>query len=318
MALRGLLDATPILLLIAIGVAVRAAGLVDGKSGLVLTRLAYHVTIPAAIFVGIARSHLTANMLLLPAVGFGLAALLSALTYLSTRSLADRPQTRGVMVVGTVVLGVFGYPFFQLFWGNEGLARMVMFDVGNAIYAGTAALWLDEFFGAQVAAQTASADAQAARPVVHGVSWRRVLTSPVLLASVLGVAASAAQLSVNGPIGNLLDRLAAANTPLAMIAVGVFVRPRAVYRGLMTQFVLMRVLAGGLLGWLLALALGLRGLDMVTAGVASVLPVGTTLLIYAGNEGLDAELAASLISITVIIGAGLINVLPYLYAHWYL
>jgi malate permease and related proteins len=315
MTLHGLLDASPILMLIVVGVLVRASGLIDAKSGLVLTRLAYHVTIPAAIFTAIARAHLTSSMLLLPAIGLVLGGLLSGITYLTTRRLALQPRTRGVLVVGTVVLGVFGYPFFQLFWGDSGLARMVMFDAGNAIYAGTGALWLAEYFGAQAASQDQPTGQEAAK---RGASWRRVLTSPVLLASVLGVAASLVHLPIGGPLGNLLDRLTLANTPLAMIAVGIFVRPRAAYRSLMAQFVLIRVLAGGLLAWGLALGLGLRGLDLVTSPIAATLPVGTTLLIYAGNEGLDTELAASLISITVIVGAILVNVLPPLFAALYL
>ena len=62
----------------------------------------------------------------------------------------------------------------------------------------------------------------------------------------------------------------------------------------------------------------MRGLDIVTSCAASALPCGTTALIYAGNEGLDAEFAASLISVTVILGAVLINILPHLLARAYL
>lgn len=299
------LDALPILMLIALGVLVRVGGLIDPQEGLVLTRLAYYVTIPAAIFTSIARSHLTTSMLLLPAIGFLLPSFLAGLAYLLSRNIADRPDLRGVMMVAMVVLGVFGYPFFHLFFGEDGLARMAMYDVGNSLYAGTLALWLAQRFGARATATSRLA-------------WRKALTSPVLWAAILGVLASIARVPVRGPLGELLDRLATANTPLAMIAVGVFVRPKAIYLGLMARFVLLRMVLGALLGWLVALALGMRGLDVVTASAASALPCGTTALIYAGNEGLDAEFAASLISVTVIIGAVFINTLPHLLAKLYL
>ncbi len=302
-----LLDVAPILMLIVLGVLLRVAGLIDRQSGLVLTRLAYYVTIPATIFTSIARSQLSTSMLFLPAIGFALPTFLAGLAYLLTRGIADRPELRGVMLVAMVVLGVFGYPFFQLFFGEEGLARMAMYDVGNSLYAGTLALWLAQRFGANHQA------AGSGRLV-----WHKVMTSSVLWAAVLGVLATVLKVPVKGPVGDFLDRLAMANTPLAMIAVGVFVRPKAVYVSLMAQFVFLRMGLGALLGWLIALALGLRGLDVVTAGAASALPCGTTALIYAGNEGLDAEFAASLISVTVIIGAVLINVLPRLFAQVYL
>jgi hypothetical protein len=305
--LAALFDVTPILMFIALGVLVRVTGLINRQSGLVLTRLAYYVTIPAAIFTSIARSQLTASMLFLPAIGFVLPTLLAGLAYLFTWRIADRPELRGVMMVAMVVLGVFGYPFFQLFFGEKGLARMAMYDVGNSLYAGTLALWLAQSFGTRAGARGNGR-----------LAWRKVMASPVLWAAVLGVLASVLKVPVKGPVGNFLDRLAAANTPLAMIAVGVFVRPKATYVSLMAQFVLLRMVLGAILGWLFALALGMHGLDVVTACAASALPCGTTALIYAGNEGLDAEFAASLISVTVIIGAVLINVLPHLLARVYL
>jgi len=297
---QALLDVLPILMLIGVGVLVRVSGLIDERSGLVLTRLAYHVTIPAAIFTSIARAPLTTGMLLLPMIGFVVPTLLAGLIYITTRRLSDLPQQRGVMLCATVVLGVFGYPFFELFFGPAGLARVAMFDVGNAIYAGTIALYLAQHFG------TRKEDDGSPRAS----PWRKVLTSPVLLASVLGVAASAAGVSLGGSIGNLLDRLTAANTPLAMIAVGIFLRPRKSYGSLLAQFVGIRVLVGIALAGALAYMVGMRQLDLVVACSALTLPTGTTALIYAGNEGLDTEFAAAIISLTVLLSMILINVLP--------
>ena len=124
------------------------------------------------------------------------------------------------------------------------------------------------------------------------------------------------QYLVSEPIAR--DRLVAANTPLAMIAVGTFIRPRATYGAPVAQFILIRMVLGTAMGYLIALAMGMSGLDLVTCCVAPALPAGTTSLIYAGNEGLDTEFAASLISATVIVGAVLVNVLPHMLASIYL
>jgi len=79
-----------------------------------------------------------------------------------------------------------------------------------------------------------------------------------------------------------------------------------------------RMVLGGALGWGAAIALGMSGLDITATVLASTLPMGTTTLIYAGNEGLDAEFAASLISVTVLIGAVTINLLPIVLSALYL
>jgi len=302
----GLSDALPILLLIGLGIALRTTGLIDARSGLVLTRLAYYVTIPAAIFQGIGRSRFTPELLFFPVIGLVLPILLALVIWAITRRLAERPELRGVLMSGMVLLGVFGYPFLELYFGGEGLARMALYDVGNAIYAGTVALWVAQRYGAN------------RREAPQGQALRRVLTSPVMWAAVLGVLASVLRLQLPKPMDGLLSRLVAANTPLAMMAVGVFVRPRAAHLPLMAKYLLVRMVLGGALGWGAAVALGMSGLDITATVLASTLPMGTTTLIYAGNEGLDAEFAASLISVTVLIGAVTINLLPIVLSALYL
>ncbi len=305
MDLTGLLDATPILMLIALGVVVRRIGLLDLRGGLVLTRLAYHVTIPAAIFVSIARADFELSLLWMPLLGFVIPILLATLMYLTTRRLAHRPRQRGPMLVGMVVLGVFAFPFMELFFGADGLARIALYDVGNAFFAGIVAISLARYFGR---------DSGEGNPIV----WRRVLASPILIAAIAGVVFTIARLPLNGPIASFIDRLAVANTALAMIAVGVFLIPQRAYGTLVAQFVLIRMVIGGLLGWTMSILLGLDGLSLIAGAVGSSLPAGTTVLIFSGNEGLDTELAASLVSVTILVGAVVINVLPHILAAIYL
>lgn len=303
---QGLVDALPVLLLIALGVLLRVTGVVSREGAPTLTRLAYYVTIPAAIYSSIARAPFDPRMFYLPLIGLALPALLSGIAYLTTAGLSDQPQRRGVIVAGMTILGVFGYAFMEPFYGQGGLARIALFDVGNAIYAGTASLWLAGRFNPS-------------REAGQGFSgWRRVATSPVMWAALLGLTASALRFEASGPLGDLLARLVLANTPLAMIAVGVFIRPRRGYGRLIGQYLLLRMAAGGLLGWLMAAFFGLTGLDMIAVCVGATLPAGTTTLIYAAQEGLDAELAATMISVSVIVGAVIINILPHLLATIYL
>jgi len=296
-------DALPVVLLIGIGVVARLSGLVDEKGALTFTRLAYHVTIPAAIAVSIARSELVPQLFLLTLVGALLPALLAGIMYLSTRRLEQQPRQRGVLLVAMVVLGVFAFPFMELFFGREGLARIALYDTGNALYAGTLATHFARRFGGRER-----------EPLL---SWR-ALTSPLLIAAVGGVALSTLDVPLTGVFGSLLDRLAAANTPMSMMAVGMFLRPNRAQGSLVLQFIAVRMLLGGFLGWAMASLLGMRGLDLIVATVGSSLPAGTTAVVLAGAEGLDTSLAASIVSSSLLVGIVLINVLPLVLAGVYL
>lgn len=300
-----ILEALPILLLIVVGVIARETGLVDRHSRLVLTRLVYYVTIPAAIFTSIARSDMAGGVLYLPLIGFLLPCVLAAITFWATPDLRHRPRERGVLLVAMVVLAVFAYPFFELFFGVEGLVRIAMFDIGNALFAGSVALWLAQAYGSRGNGRLS-------------VQWRRLLASPLLGAALLGVAASLVGLPLRGPLWEALGLLKDANTPLAMIAVGMYLEPKASHGSLIARYVGIRMVLGGLIGWGAAVLLGLGGLDVITACVGSAMPSGTTALVYAGAEGLDAEFAASLISATLVVGVVIISVVPHLLAGAYL
>ncbi len=302
MTMNAVIDAAPILLLIGVGFLVRQTGLVDEKGALTLTRLAYHVTIPSAIAVSIARVDLVPELFLLPLIAAVLPAILAGVMYLTTRRLADQPQQRGVLLVAMVNLGVFAFPFMELFFGADGLARIALYDLGNAFYAGLLATYFATHFGHG-----------STRP-----SLRRVLSSPLLLAALCGVVLSLLDVPLTGVLGSLLDRLAGANTPLAMMAVGMFLRPNRAQGGLVLQFIGIRMILGGLLGWALARLLGLEGLDLIVASVGSSLPAGTTSLVLAGAEGLDTGLAAALVSSSLIVGIVLVNTLPHVLAALYL
>lgn len=302
MTMNAVIDAAPILLLIGVGFLVRQTGLVDEKGALTLTRLAYHVTIPSAIAVSIARVDLVPELFLLPLIAAVLPAILAGVMYLTTRRLADQPQQRGVLLVAMVNLGVFAFPFMELFFGADGLARIALYDLGNAFYAGLLATYFATHFGHG-----------STRP-----SPRRVLSSPLLLAALCGVVLSLLDVPLTGVLGSLLDRLAGANTPLAMMAVGMFLRPNRAQGGLVLQFIGIRMILGGLLGWALARLLGLEGLDLIVASVGSSLPAGTTSLVLAGAEGLDTGLAAALVSSSLIVGIVLVNTLPHVLAALYL
>ena len=208
-------------------------------------------------------------------------------------------------LVAMVILGVFAFPFMELFFGTGGLARIALYDMGNAFYAGILATYFARHFGSRGTGSQESA-------------LRRVLSSPLLLAALSGVALSLLSVPLTGVLGSLLDRLAGANTPVAMMAVGMFLRPNRAQGGLVLQFIAIRMLLGGLLGWALALLFGLDGLDLVIATVGSSLPAGTTALVLSGAEGLDTGLAAALVSSSLIVGIVLVNVLPHLLAAIYL
>ena len=100
----------------------------------------------------------------------------------------------------------------------------------------------------------------------------------------------------------VLSPVSAANTPLAMIALGVFVNFKFPRLKLILLTVFLRMGFGFLIGQAIVLLFNLQGLDRVIVTMGSAVPIGMVPMVYAASEGLDTEFAASCISLSIIIG----------------
>lgn len=132
---------------------------------------------------------------------------------------------------------------------------------------------------------------------------KHISTMPMIWACVLGIALNLAHLQVPGLLKEMLDALAVANAPLAMLTLGLFVqlrvpnwRPALMAAGL-------RMGLGWLVGQGFVRLLGLGGVDQVVIGVGAAMPIGVLALIHSSTEGLDTELAAAALSLSIVVGA---------------
>jgi len=100
----------------------------------------------------------------------------------------------------------------------------------------------------------------------------------------------------------LLEPIGSANTPLAMIALGTFLEFKFPKWKLMGLTVFLRMAVGFGIGQLLIYLFRLQGVERAAVGLGSAMPVGMVTLVYAVSEGLDAEFAAAVISLSIVIG----------------
>jgi predicted permease len=100
----------------------------------------------------------------------------------------------------------------------------------------------------------------------------------------------------------MLTPISLANTPIAMIALGVFVSFKFPKWKLILLTVFLRMGMGFLLGQGIVFIFNLQGLDRAIVTLGSAAPIGMIPMVYAASEGLDAEFAAACISLSIIIG----------------
>jgi predicted permease len=296
-----LMNFAPFLLARGLGFAYKRTGIFGQADGRVIARLVVNVTFPAVAFTALYRAALTPDVLFLPLLGFCIPVIQMGVAYIVARRIQLPDDELGVFLcnAGVMNLAFFLFPIFQQLYGFEALTHLVIFDTGNALMAFLVTYAVARSFGSRNKGQIA-------------MNWRGLLLSPPLLVLPLALLLNYADVALPDSITRLLDVAANANVLLVMMTLGIYIEPRLYKIRLVALGLLMRFGVGLLLGLLAAALLNLSGLNRLIVVMGAAMPTGMTVLIYAANEGLDAELAANLISYSLIVGFGMVMLLSAL------
>lgn len=293
----------PILSLVAVGFLLKQVGILRTGDNQVLARLIINITLPAVIFLSIAQARVTpAMMALLGFCGVVVSLGLGLTTIALTNYLHLERQIAGVIILASMIIniGFFLFPVFLTVYGQEGTSRLAAFDLGNSIVAHSYGFYIATRYGNRP-------------PVGLWNSIRRVLALPVLWAVMLGLVVNLLHIPIASFLLNMLQPLAVANIPLAMLTLGAFIQLRFTNLSLMGLAVALRMGGGYLLGQLCVHFAHLEGLDRVAVSLGSAMPVGMAVMVYSVSEGLDTEFAAGTISLSILVGLAIMPVLLSLY-----
>jgi predicted permease len=296
-------QSAPIIGLVIIGFLLKQGQIIRSEDGHVIVRLIVNTTLPAVIFVSLARADIEpTDLIILTLCGVAIPLILHRLAMWLSRMMRLKRGIAGVMVVGTLAtnIGFFLFPFFRAFYGDEGVGQLAAFDLGNSLIANSFAYYMATCYGE---GHTCSL----------GISFKRVLVLPTLWASILGVAVNLTGFSLPILATRVLEPLAAANMPLALLALGSFIDLRSLNWKPMLVTVGLRVGVGWLLGQALVLLLGLTGLMRTVVSIGAAMPIGMIVLVYASLERLDVEFAATTISLSILVALLFTPLLLYFY-----
>lgn len=280
----------PIILVI-LGYALKRVHIVPREAADHLIKLVFHIFLPATLIHSLIKLPLTPSLLVLPVSGF----LVALLCYLSGFLIKDylnmNRKTRGSFLIacGAMNQGLFTYPFFIMYLGDEGLSYVAFYDVGQAILALTLGYYIAIKFG------NASVD--------YRRLMKKMLAFPVLWAFSFALLINSLSLtSIIQPIHPLIEMLHNCTVPLIMFSLGIFMEPRIREAKAMTAVIFTRFLLAFLFAYLLVSVFNLQGLERITVLIASVAPPAMITLVYSVEEKLDTEFTAALISISIVIG----------------
>jgi predicted permease len=213
-------------------------------------------------------------------------------------------QSRGGLLLGTGCINsiYFAYPVTLATLGDAGLAQAILFDLGQTT------LTLTLLYGLAVSHGTRSAGPASA--------MKRFLAAPPLWALAAILLLKLLGLRLPDWLRDLLLPLHLTTTPLASLVLGLSIslshRTRV---GLAVLGATLRIGGGLLLGFAAAHLLHLAGVERAVVILVAGMPSAVTAVIFASEAGLDEELVASIVALSIVAGIAVLPWLPAL-ASW--
>lgn len=290
----------PLIMAFFLGLGLKHLKLLSKSDAPVLLKLVLSVTLPALTIIAITRVELSRDMLFIPLFAMGIVMLMYLISNLvNLRLKLPRPMF-GSFLVGTMIMNTaYVLPFFHAAFGNEGLARASLFDIGNTFMIFTFTYYNAIKYGDN--------------PHTDRIVWAKFLRLPPLWAMLLAFGLKLSQVELP-PLGlNFLTLVGNPTTPLVMIALGLYFEPRLKNLGTAFLAIFIRMGLGLGIGIALALVFGLTGLTRTTVIVCAGLPIGFNTLIFANLENMDREFAATMVSFSILIALLYIPLLIYIF-----
>ena len=282
----------------------RGFALLDRSHAERLASFVFSISLPATILVSLDAIQFAHTAWKLPLAAALVTLPLLLLVWPLTHTLHLPRPTRGGFLLGAGCINsvYFAYPVILATLGEAGLAQAILFDLGQTT------LTLTVLYGLALWHGTAS---------THGPSaMKRFLTAPPLwsLAVVLGLKLFG--LGLPSWLREVLVPLHMTTTPLASLVLGLSMSwsGRNTF-GLAALGALVRMGGGLLLGIAAADVLHLVGVERTVVILVAGMPSAVTALIFAAEAGLDEDLVASIVALSVAVGIGLLPWLPQ-FADW--
>ena len=193
---------------------------------------------------------------------------------------------------------ILGIAYTQNIYGDAGMTPLMII----------ASVPLYNAMAVVVLALTAPAEAETQQEARGALAWRTVkeiVTNPILLGLVAGLAWSLLKIPVPSILGKTLDNVGGLATPLGLIAMGASIDPKKVSGKLRPSICAAVVKLVGLCSIFLpiAVALGFREAKLIAIMVMLGSPTTVSSFVMARNMGHEGTLTSNTVVIATVVGA---------------
>lgn len=286
----------PVVLTFFAGFTLKKTKALSSRDGDTLLKIVFYLGIPSLVLTSIPQINIDSGLIFLPLTAV-LVLIISGAAALGSAFVFKRPKKESVTgVVGAMIMNLgLVFPFIDAFYGREGLAKALVFDMGNAFFTFTVTFYIANRFGTFKN---------------KNFSALNLLKSPPLLSIITALFLNFSGFELPQPVFSFFDFNAKLVFPMIMIGLGLKFHPSEKFSVFILFSILSRMAAGFAAAWII---LFFTDFDQTTKHIVLLCaagPVGFNTITFSVLTGLDNEFAASIVSYSL--AAGIIG-LPLVY-----
>jgi len=297
-----------------IGLGFRYLKLLSDTTGHDLLRLVFYLFLPALVFSSIIKTDLFIEMAyvpLIPIIPILLTYIIITFILKSFPLILDRrdgiyavrhsnhtdginavPTTKaiaGVIYIASMIANTgFMIPFLGAAFGDDGYARAIVYDIGNSFFIFTVIYYVAVKHG----------DSQTLNKTMI---VKKFLFMPPLWAFIAGIIIKLNSMELPSVILNLTDIVSAPTIPVIMLALGLLFAPKMQYLSKALLCISVRMIGGLVIGLCITWLIPMSPLSKIVVIASSAAPCGYNTLIFASMENLDQNIAATIVSLSILV-----------------
>ena len=299
------------LMIIAIGYFLKRTKILTEENGEVIARIIFNLTLPAVILKVTSTITFEITLILLPLINilFALFMVLIGLVVFKKYS----KNMKGLLLMSIIGFNVanFSFPLIEGIWGESGLQLIAMVDAGNAVSIFIICFTMGRIYSPK---SEKSENKNNFKDV-----FSSLLKSVPLISYIVAIIINFSGILMPFFLTELIDIVSRANSPLALLLLGVFLNFKfqkdqwmMIGKSLLIRYTL--GLSFGLLLFFLLPAIFFSELFRIIITISLILPVGLAVIPFSVELEYDKKLITIIVNLSILISFGLMWILIVLFS----
>lgn len=275
----------PIILYFLIGYSLKRFGVLKKEEAGVLIRLVFYLMSPAVIITSMSSMKFSETLIYYPISAICIHIFMYFLTLIIANKLKISDKEKVIFRGSTLIMNMtFVLPFFIVFFGEENVYLLSLFDAGNLLMVTTVVY---------------SIFITNSGSLLNKI--KTVLKSPLIISMIIGALLNITGIRLPKGVEITIQNIASITGTVIMIALGAYFTPKFSKLKLSVIVILVKMLGVLFIGTILGKVLPIDEMGKMLILLGAMSPVGNNVLSYALITDGDVEMATNVISLSNIV-----------------